>query len=139
MLSFVLVLISPLAAADVPSLAIGGLGLISLVSGSALIVFGTRSKLVASQQDQAISALEARLTAVEGENASLRTSNREKSALIGGLQSQITTLQGVVTSAAAIADLREEMSTYHDDIIGAIQAIPTAKKPGDPGITQIRG
>lgn len=101
---------------SVGSLLIGVLGVVSLVAAGAIVVFGKRTSIVAGQQSQAIEALEGRLTAVESENASLRTSRDADRALlaerdrrIASLQSQIETLQGVVTSREAIEDLARRL------------------------------
>jgi cell division protein FtsB len=110
-----------------PSLAIGALGLIGLVSTALIVVLGSRSRLLADQQDKAIDAMNARLDAVEAENADLRRRAgldaallRERDARVTSLEAQVRTLKDVVTARDAIETLAGQVADGHQRILAAI-------------------
>ncbi len=110
-----------------PTVVIGVLGFVGILTTALVLIFGSRARIVTDQQGKAIDALEARLTVVEAENAELKTRESannalllERDARITALQNQLETLKGVVTQAANIEALRNELQTSHHELLSAI-------------------
>ena len=116
-----------LATADVLPVTLSVLGILGALVGAALLIFGQRARIVANQQDLTISALEARLTAVESENRQLQQANSttqaivvERDARIAGLQSEVRTLRELFATGAAVDELRADIERVHLDIVAKL-------------------
>lgn len=112
-----------------PSIVLGSLGVLGVVTTALVVVLGSRSRLLADQQDKAIDAMNARLDAVEAENADLRrratqaaTLLRERDARVTSLEGQVRTLKEVVTARDAIEQLAGQVADGHKRILDAIGA-----------------
>lgn len=112
---------------DVWPVTLAVLGILGALVAAVMLVFGQRARIVTGQQDLTISALEARLSAVESENNQLRRDNDVTKAIVGerdkriaGLQSEVGTLRELFASAKAVEDLTAEVRSSHSEILAKL-------------------